>query len=213
MKKAVYFDLDGTISDSAPGIMNAIVYLQQKEKLRELSESELRACIGPPLSMRFSELWGVDFDTAEKYLDIYREYYTPKGIFENNVYDGIPEVLIRLCESGYELRICSAKPEVMVHTVLEHFGIEKYFSVIIGAPLHGKFPGKSEAIKSTLQKSPASAVMVGDRRDDMLGARGAGIIGIGALWGYGSREELIEAGADVLVASPSELFEAIKQFN
>lgn len=205
MKLAIYFDLDGTISDSAPGITNALRYLQEKERLRELSRAEQFSCLGPPLAGSFMRLWHVDEPFAEHLLDVYREYYNNIGIFENTLYPGIKELLQSLQAQHIECRVCSAKPEIMVHRVLDHFGIKPYFSQIRGAQLHGTFPGKGALLKAQLALDPAKALMLGDRRDDFSGARQAGIGFIGALWGYGSREEFAAVGDAPMAETPADV--------
>ncbi len=208
MKNTVVFDLDGTLTDSAPGIFNAIKYLQNKMNLTPLSEEQLRSCVGPPLNESFMRLWGVNFETAEEFVKIYREYYLPIGIFENTVYDGINELLKSLKANDIRLLICSAKPTSMINTVLEHFDILKYFDQISGVALTGKLPTKGERLKAMLEDK--NAFMVGDRKDDIIGAREAGIKSIGVLWGYGSIKELTDSGADYIVSSASELKDLLR---
>lgn len=208
MKNTVVFDLDGTLTDSAPGIFNAIKYLQNKMNLTPLSEEQLRSCVGPPLNESFMRLWGVNFETAEEFVKIYREYYLPTGIFENTVYDGINELLKSLKANDIRLLICSAKPTSMINTVLEHFDILKYFDQISGVALTGKLPTKGERLKAMLEDK--NAFMVGDRKDDIIGAREAGIKSIGVLWGYGSIKELTDSGADYIVSSASELKDLLR---
>lgn len=205
MKKFVYFDLDGTLSDSAPGIYNGIRYAQKKFGLREMTQAELQYCVGPPMPDSFMKIWGIDRETGEKVLAAYREYYAPKGIFENSLYPGVKEALEELKKNGTECGICSAKPEKMVFTVLEHFGIREYFSVIRGADITVAYPGKAEVLKSLIQKNPAQSIMVGDRASDISGAHGAGITAIGAAWGYGGKDELLNAHADIIASAPAEL--------
>ena len=203
MKNTVVFDLDGTLTDSAQGIFNSIKYLQNKAGLKPLTETQLRSCVGPPLNESFMRLWNVDFETAESFVKIYREYYLPTGIFENTVYDGIPELLEHLKKSDVRLLICSTKPTTMIHTVLNHFDIAKYFDQVSGVALTGKLPTKGERLKAMLDDT--NAYMIGDRADDIIGAREAGIKSVGVLWGYGCEKELTENGADFIVSSASEL--------
>lgn len=208
MRNTVVFDLDGTLTDSAPGIFNAIKYLQNKMNLAPLTDAQLRSCVGPPLNESFMRLWGVSFETAEEFVKIYREYYLPIGIFENTVYDGINELLKSLKANDIRLLICSAKPTSMINTVLEHFDILKFFDQISGVALTGKLPTKGERLKAMLEDK--NAYMVGDRKDDIIGAREAGIKSIGVLWGYGSNEELTQNGADYIVSSASELEDLLR---
>ena len=210
MKKIVFFDLDGTLTDSAPGIINAIEYARKKLNYRELTNKELQSCIGPPLVNSFMKLWNISLEQAESTLDVYREYYSEKGIFENSVYPKMNCVLQGLNQMGIECRICSAKPVKMINIVLNHFDLNKYFCQISGAELHGKFPGKSALIKSVLAKTGAQAIMIGDRKDDILGAKENHILSLGVLWGYGGQEELIKAGADYIVSKPEDILSVAK---
>lgn len=204
MKKTVIFDLDGTLTDSAPGIFNAIQYVQKTENLPLLTQAQLRSCIGPPLTESFCRLWNIGYEDALHLVMRYREYYNDTGIFENSLYPGVPEMLQALKEQVLDCRICSAKPEAMVLTVLRHFGIEPYFSMVFGAKSEA-FPGKGPMLLEMLAASPAKAIMVGDRKDDALGAKHSKISCIGALWGYGGKDELQQAGADFLAQSPLEI--------
>ncbi len=205
MKKTVIFDLDGTLTDSAPGILNAIEYVRQKKQLPRLTDKQLRSCIGPPLFDSFRRLWGVKEQDAQQLIKIYREYYNEKGIFENSLFPGIKEMLSALIQANIDCRICSAKPESMVLTVTEHFGIRNIFSVISGAQGEKNFPGKGKMLEDMLFTHPAASVMVGDRKDDVKGAKYIKIPCIGALWGYGGKEELQQEGAEFLAKSPAEI--------
>lgn len=203
MKKTVVFDLDGTLTDSAPGIINALEYVRIKEGLPQLTDTQLRSCIGPPLADSFCRLWGADEEVAQYLVKRYREYYTKNGIFENSLYPGVKEMLSALTTQNTECRICSAKPEAMVLTVLSHFDIRNCFTQITGAKT--AFPGKGKLLTAMLAERPAQAVMVGDRKDDVHGAAHSNIPCIGALWGYGGKEELLQAGADFFAHSPAEI--------
>lgn len=207
MKNTVVFDLDGTLTDSAMGIFNAIKYLIEKENLTDLTSSQLRSCIGPPLNESFMRLWNVDFETAERFVSVYREYYVPTGVLENEVYPGIKDLLSSLKRKGYVIRICSTKPTVLIEKVLNHFDLMQYFEDFSGVELKGKLPDKAVRLRAMLKDK--NAVMIGDRRDDMFGAKGAGITGIGVLWGYGSKEELLKSGADMLAENTVQLEEMI----
>lgn len=209
MKKIIFFDLDGTISDSGEGIVNAITYAERKLEYTPISLENKKGCIGPPLVSSFMRLYSLSFDEAEHMIDVYREYYSDRGIFENYLYPNVKETLELLYKKGFEMRICSAKPLVMVERVLKHFGVFEYFSALQGAELHGEYPGKAAFIRSVLENEPARAVMIGDRRDDIEGGKGNNIATIGVLWGYGSLEELQNAGADFTVKNTAELISAI----
>ncbi len=203
MKNIVFFDLDGTISDSGQGIINGLTYAQEKLNLRPLTLEEKRSCIGPPFAQILMKVWNLSFDEAEHVIDVYREYYSVTGIYENYLYPDMEKLLKELTEKGYELRVCSAKPLKMVKTVLEYFKIDKYFTTLTGAQMHGKYPGKGPLIEQILNETGAKAIMVGDRSDDIEGGKYNNIPTIGVLWGYGSKEELKDA--DYLVTNALEI--------
>lgn len=203
MKVKVFFDLDGTLSDSAPGIYNGLRYAQEKANLRPLKENEFVTFIGPPMLNSLMRVWNLEVDRAEKVLELYREYYNKTGIFENSLYPNIKETLVCLTSQGIECAVCSAKPEVMVHRVLEHFGIKEFFGDIAGAPLHGDYSGKGDVLKAFKEKDSFLGIMVGDRGSDISGAHEAGMVAVGVLWGYGTAEEL--KSAEYLVSSPEEI--------
>lgn len=203
MKNIVFFDLDGTISDSGQGIINGLTYAQEKLNLRPLTLEEKRSCIGPPFAQILMKVWNISFEEAEHVIDVYREYYSVTGIYENYLYPNIEKLLKELTEKGYELRVCSAKPLKMVKTVLEHFKIDKYFTTLTGAQMHGKYPGKGPLIEQILKETGATAIMVGDRSDDIEGGKHNNIPTIGVLWGYGSKKELKDA--DYLVTNAMEI--------
>lgn len=211
MREIVYFDLDGTLSDSAPGIYNGIRYAQKKFGLREMTEKEMRCCVGPPMPDSFMKIWNINREEGQKVLNAYREYYKPKGIYENSLYPGVADMLSALNKCGIECGICSAKPETMVYTVLEYFCIKQFFSVIRGADIAKPYCGKAEVLKSLIKKNPAQSIMVGDRASDISGAHGAGIKAVGVTWGYGGQNELCSAGADFIASTATELFGIIKK--
>ncbi|MBE7091856.1 MAG: HAD family hydrolase [Clostridiales bacterium] len=209
LKKIAFFDLDGTISDSGTGIINAITYAEQKLKLKPISSEDKKSCVGPPLNKSFMRLYGLTLEEAENMIDVYREYYWDKGIYENYLYPDIPRLISTLKDNGWELRICSGKPTVMVETVLKHFNLYHYFTSLQGAKLHGIYPGKSKFIKEILDKENAIAIMVGDRSDDIEGAKANNIVSFGVLWGYGTKEELETAGATYIVKNVDEILKEL----
>ena len=150
MKKIAFFDLDGTISDSGQGIVNAIAYAEEKLKLNKTTLIDKKSCIGPPLNKSFMRLYNLTLEEAEHMIDVYREYYWEKGIYENYLYPDIPRLIKSLKDNGWELRICSGKPTVMVETVLKHFNLFDYFASLQGAELHGIYPGKRVLIKEKI---------------------------------------------------------------
>ena len=210
--KTVIFDLDGTITDSGPGIMNAIRYAVKKRGLPDVPEEVLRSFIGPPLKEQFRSVFGLSDDEGTIMVATYREYYGEKGIFENRVYDGVPEVLQKLQEAGVRILMATSKPEKYAKQIAEHFGFDKYFDFIGGACMDGRRTDKHDVIEYVIDSCKVcreNTVMIGDRRHDMIGASKAGIRSIGVLYGYGSREELEEAGAERIAVTPGDIVKFI----
>lgn len=196
--KYILFDLDGTLTESAPGIINSIRYTLDKLGLRPMTDEELKSFVGPPLIESFTRYCGLSHEEAEHAVDVYREYFSEKGLFENAVYPGIPECLGTLKSAGKKLAVATSKPQVFCERIIKHFGIDGYFDAVVGIPLDREDMTKAEVIKSAMEllgAVPEETVMVGDRDYDVLGARENGIPCIGVLYGYGSREELSAAGA------------------
>ncbi len=205
----IVFDLDGTLTDPALGITNSVMYALEKYGIPVPDRSKLLKFIGPPLIESFQEFYGLSRDEAKIAVEYYREYYLAKGMFENSVFPGIEDLLISLKDNGKNLMVATAKVEQFAETVLEHFGIAKYFTCIAGSDMANTITHKSEIIKATLKRcaitDPEHTVMVGDRMHDILGAKDAGIDSIGILYGYGTREELENAGADLIAESVQDL--------
>jgi phosphoglycolate phosphatase len=204
----ILFDLDGTLTESGPGIMSSVRYALAKMGEPALDDEQLRRFIGPPLLDSFRDFCG--FDPAEVAVAIaaYREYYATDGQYENSVYDGIPELLASLRTAGRTLAVATSKAEVYAASILEHFALTEYFSTIVGSELDGRRTAKSDIITEALDRlgRPASGtVMIGDRSHDVRGAVTVGVGSIGVLWGYGDDAELTAAGADALAATPAEL--------
>ena len=212
--KTAIFDLDGTITDSGPGIMNAIRYAVKKRGLPDVPEEVLRSFIGPPLKEQFRSVFGLSDDEGTIMVATYREYYGEKGIFENRVYDGVPEVFQKLQEAGVRILMATSKPEKYAKQIAEHFGFDKYFDFIGGACMDGRRTDKHDVIEYVIDSCKVcreNTVMIGDRRHDMIGASKAGIRSIGALYGYGSRDELEKAGADMIAVTPDDISKLILQ--
>jgi phosphoglycolate phosphatase len=214
---AVIFDLDGTLTDSAPGIVRstrqALARLNAIDGVERTipAETDLRWIVGPPLQGSFARLVGAD--RAQALLGLYRERYESVGLFENSLYEGVVDALGRLAALDYRLFVATSKPEVYARRILDHFGLTRYFAEIYGAEMDGRRAAKGDLLAYLLGRerlgAPAKAVMIGDRREDALGARAVGIPAIGALWGYGDAQELTEAGADPIIESPGKIPAAV----
>ena len=208
-KAYILFDLDGTLTDPAPGITKSVAYALEHFGILAGDLDGLRKFIGPPLRESFPKYYGFDEEMTLKAIEKYREYYKEKGIYENRLIEGIEALLWDLSEHGRQLVVATAKPEVFAEVVLEHFDIRKYFRFVSGAELHGSRISKDDVIIYALETAgiddPRSAVMVGDREHDVTGALRAGMECIGVLFGYGSREELQHAGAALVVETVEEL--------
>lgn len=195
MKKTyILFDLDGTLTDSSEGITKSVVYALKHYGIFVEDPKSLYSFIGPPLLDSFQRYYGFDEEKAREAVGKYREYYEATGIFENRVYEGIPELLKQLRGEGKTLLVATSKPKGMAERVLEHFGLAQLFSDIEGPGLKGLKETKEDVIRRLLDKygiqDPNQAVMVGDRKYDVEGAAKFGIPCIGVLYGFGSREEL-----------------------
>jgi phosphoglycolate phosphatase len=211
MKKAqnILFDLDGTISDPKEGITKSISFALEELGHTPPPLEELTVYIGPPLKSAFEEMLG-DATQAEKALSLYRYRYNEqgRGMVENILYPAIPETLAALKNAGKRLFVATSKPHVIATKVVQHFGLQDFFVKIYGAELDGTRNDKGELISHLLASeniAPEDAVMIGDRKHDIIGARKNSVPSIGVLWGYGTAEELISAGADTLCTSPSDL--------
>ena len=202
------FDLDGTLTNSESGILNSVRYALGKMGRELPSPEQLHSFIGPPLLRSFTEVCGMSHSEALRAIDLYREYYHEHGVFDCTVYDGIPELLDILFQCGATLALATCKPTFYAQKILEHFDLAKYFSLVSGPELDGTRGEKHEVIAYAVERlgcEPSRTVMVGDHRDDMLGARQNGLTGFGALWGFGSEEELRTAGAARIYKTPEEL--------
>ena len=203
----ICFDLDGTLSDPKLGITRSI-----QHALRELGRpvptaDDLTCCIGPPLLGSFKKLLGSRKE-AENALLLYRERFTETGIYENELYPGITAALSGLKSSGRRMFVATSKPKAFADRIIEHFGLSPYFEAIYGSEFDGTRSDKSELLGWVVAQerlSPAQTVMVGDRSHDVAGARKNGMATLGVLYGYGTMAELLEAGADDLCHSPTDL--------
>ena len=197
--KAVLFDLDGTVTDPGTGITNSVMYALRKFGIEPPPREELYCFIGPPLRESFSKYFGLSADDAEKAVGYYREYYRPTGIFECSLYDGIIDAFELIKKEGVAVALATAKPDIFAEQIAKKFGFDKYLSFLSGAALDGSRDDKADIIERALQNlagvTPESAVMVGDRSYDVESGKKLGLKTVGALYGYGSREELSSADA------------------
>ena len=185
----ILFDLDGTLTDSAPGILNSVRYACRKLGLPIPGEETLRRFLGPPLIASFRELMGLDAAGADRAVSAFREYFPTKGLFENEVYPGIPALLADIKSAGKTVIIATSKPEAYARRILEHFGLAQYCDFICGATLDETRTDKAEVIAYALETAgitdKSRVVMVGDREHDVLGAKKNGLPCVGAVYGYG----------------------------
>lgn len=209
MQTHIFFDLDGTLTDPELGITTCVQYALRYFGIEVADRKALQPFIGPPLKDSFMHFYGLSAKDAERAIEKYRERFSTVGLFENEVYPGIPEMLSALRREGQILSVATSKPTVFAQQILEHFGLAEQFAQVCGSNLDGSRVKKGEVIAYAMEQngltSPSLVKMVGDREHDILGARQNGIFSIGVLYGYGGREELSAAGADALAQTPAEL--------
>lgn len=204
----IIFDLDGTLTDPGVGITRSIQYALGKFNKTEKTEVLYRF-IGPPLRETFCSFFGFSLEQAEDAVAYYREYFSERGIFENEVYSGIPELLSDLQINKKKIYLATTKPLVYAERILRHFSLYEYFTAVSGSNLDGSNGAKNELIAGLIRNyhisDPVSAVMVGDRRYDIEGAKANGISSIGAGYGYGEPGELYESSPDFIAETVPEL--------
>ena len=210
----ILFDLDGTLTDPFPGITNCIRHALEKLKVADIpAAEELLWCIGPPLHGSFKTLLDTEDDSiADEALALYRERFGDVGLFENDVFPGIRGCLSALSRAEHILSVATSKPTVYATRIIEHFELREFFVGVDGSELDGTRGDKTSLIAHILERDelrPNEVIMIGDRKFDITGAADNDVRGIGVLWGYGSRDELEQAGASRLVESPGELFGVI----
>ncbi len=214
----VLLDLDGTLSDSEPGILRSLQWACEQEGFPIPTEAQVRSVIGPPFEIGLPSI-GIPDDALERVIDAYRDRYTRIGAFENTLYEGIIDMLDALAGLGLSLSIATAKPEQTAHPILDYFGISERFDVRAGATLTSERRTKAQVIDFALRELEIHAdpdlgdhvIMVGDRNHDVHGAMHHGIACIGVNWGYGSIPELLTAGAVALADTPAEVVELVQQ--
>jgi phosphoglycolate phosphatase len=203
----VLFDLDGTLTDSGPGITRGVAYAMAAVGGGVLTDKQLRAFVGPPLPESFAA-YGLDAERTQRAIARYREYFVATGIYENTVYPGIQELLAGLEATGTTMAVATSKPAVFARRIVEHFGLARSFTYVAGADLDGPVRHKHEVIARALDalglEGGPEVCMVGDRAQDVAGAAVHGLSFVGAGWGYGEIGELAAAGASVIAAVPSD---------
>lgn len=205
------FDLDGTLTDPKVGITESIRYALDKMERPYPPDASLDWCIGPPLQESFATLLQTDDPQLPiEALRLFRERFSTVGLFENEPYPDIANVLAQLQAAGLQLFIATSKPAVYARQIVDHFDLDRFFLVVYGSELNGRLTQKSELIQHVLQNenlNPAQTLMIGDRKHDILGAKANSVAAAGVTWGYGSSQELTAAGATTLLHQPTDLFQ------
>ncbi|PNM00745.1 phosphoglycolate phosphatase [Streptococcus mutans] len=209
MYQTILFDLDGTLTNPALGITNSLAYALEKFNIEVTDKKELYRFIGPPLQDSFENFYHFSKEDSLKAVDFYRDYFRPKGLYENEVYQGIPDLLERLKAQGKKLLVATSKPEEFARQILKHFELFDYFDLVAGASMDGSRRLKGDVIAHALTSAQVSdlsaAIMIGDREHDIIGAKKNGLDAIGVLYGFGNREELKKAGATYIATNVEEL--------
>lgn len=225
-KKYILLDLDGTLTDSSEGITKSVQYALEKMGITENDMAVLKRYIGPPLNESFTRFHGLSDEDSLKAVAYYRERYADTGLYENKLFDGIKEFLAGLKKEGYIVALATCKPEIYVPTILKHFDIEQYFDVAVESELEGgKRRHKDDVIEEVISQIiklkdipatdiydvKADAIMIGDRKDDVLGAKDAGIESIGLRYGFAEADELENAGADYILENVEDILPFLNQ--
>lgn len=219
MKKYIFLDLDGTITESAGAILSSAAYALKTLGIEDDDPEKKRAFIGPPLTVGFGELYGLSGDTLTQAIRLYREYYVGGGYKDAPLYEGIEETLLGLKDEGRILMMVTSKPKYIAQLVADYHRMDRYLSAVIGPVEEKTKAGKEDLIETaakevirllgddmlTVSDIYSEAVMVGDRKYDMEAAKKLGLTAIGALYGYGTREELLRAGADHIAEAPTDI--------
>ena len=209
--KSIFFDLDGTLTDSGEGIFNCAELALRHFGLPIPARQEMRVFVGPPLRETFAK-FGVPESGIETALEVYRSRYNTIGLFENTPYPGIRELLEQLKADGHRLYVATSKPESMAIRILEKFDLAKYFDIICGATFDKSRDSKEAVIAYLLEQTGDSrlAIMVGDTAYDVNGAKFHGIPTIGVAWGYGKVDDMIAAGAAEIAQNMDDLYRLLK---
>lgn len=210
--QAAVFDVDGTLIDNSEGIFNCIRYALQKMSLPDMTDGQLRPFIGPPLFESGKKILKLDDENAERFVTLYRERFSVKGYAETRLYGGVHEMLRTLQSNGIQMAIATGKPLQFIEKILPLFDLNPYFCGIHGITFTDHESDKVTFIKRSLIACNATAekaLMIGDRHNDMEAAKKAGVFAAGVTYGFGTKQELLQAGADKLFANPAELVDFI----
>jgi phosphoglycolate phosphatase len=209
----LFFDLDGTLSDPSEGITRSIQHALACLGRAYPRQDDLKHFIGPPLRWTFPRLLGTeDGELVETAIAYYRERYETVGLFENEVYPGIPELLARLQGDGYPLYVVTSKPTVYADRILRHFGLDRFFLEVYGPELDGRFDDKRELVGFILRErclDPQRTIMIGDRARDVESGQAHGTLTLGVTYGFGSEEEITAADPDAICHRPEEIYPAV----
>lgn len=209
--KSLFFDLDGTLTDSSEGITKCAQLALRHFGIPAEDRSALRVFIGPPLRESFPK-FGVPEDQVEEAVEVFRSRYNTVGKFENVPYEGIRQLLATLKGEGYRLFVATSKPEVTAKEILHKFDLDRYFEIICGATMDGQRDSKESVIRYLLTKTQGEdALMIGDTAYDVNGANVFQIPTLGVSWGFGSHEEMLAAGAVGIVDTPEQLYHVITE--
>jgi len=210
-KKAIFFDLDGTLTDSGEGIINCATLALNHFGIPVPSREEMRVFVGPPLDQTFVR-FGIPQESAQEAIEIFRSRYNRVGKFENFPYPGIRQMLEKLQSDGYRLFVATSKPEILANEVLAHFDLARYFEMVCGATLDSSRIHKADVITYLLQQAGdvENILMVGDTAYDVIGAAAHKIPCVGVSWGYGLVKDMVEAGACAIADTPEHLLSILE---
>ena len=213
MYKYILFDLDGTLTDPGLGITNSVMYALKKFNIDVEERASLYKFIGPPLMDSFKMFYGFSEEDSELGVKYYREYFKERGLYENEVYDGIEELLKALKDQNKSLIIATSKPDEFAVEIVKHFHLDQYFDFVAGATMDSSRSKKADVIEYAIKNCNitdlSSAIMIGDREHDILGAKQVGLDSIGVLFGYGNYAELEAAGATHIVEKPADILQIV----
>ena len=213
MFKYILFDLDGTLTDPSLGITNSVIYALEKFSIIETDRKKLYKFIGPPLFESYMKYYGFDKEKADKAVEFYREYFSATGLFENEVYDGVADMLDTIRAKGIKTLVATSKPEIYAIKILKHFNLFDRFDFVAGATLDGSRMIKADVIKYACDsfgiKDYSTCLMVGDREHDIIAAKEVGMKSCGVTYGFGSYDELFSNGANYIVDSPTGILDLL----